>query len=743
MKILYFSWGEMTKIDCLEKLSQMADITLIEYPSDKMTQADDIIALLQKTYDASPFDYLFSFNFFPWIAQFSYFYKVPYISYVYDSPHHFMYNEWAFNPYSYFFLFDSVQVEVFRQMGLLHVYYLPLPINKERMEALSSTPISYHDDISFMGKLYTDPSEFYTTLKGISPATQTRLDTYMDRQLKEPGVEIIEQALDSKTLDELCNRISIELDSDFHITKEHTIRNSLYRNCTARERTGLVKEIGKHFPISLYTYSNTDVFEEISNITLKGKLDYMTTMPQTFRNSKINLNFTLRTIKSGIPLRCIDVLGAGGFLITNYQKDLEKHFENKKDLVWYHSPDELIELIGYYLTHDEEREEIAANGQKKVLSLFSYEQMLTTIFETVNKNPVVEHTKKEIPISICLIGKNEEKHVDSCLKPWFDLGFEIIVADTGSTDRTMDLARKYTNNVFYHPWANHFAEARNHATKWARNPYILAIDFDEYLIDIHLEELLKVCNSTGIGMLSRRNPNPNGMGDQIMIEQVARLFDKDVCHYKGRIHEQVFHKDGSVCNYYPIPVTLNHQGYAVTEDTQEKALRNLKLLLVDLAECGEDPYTYFQIGQSYRILNDLDHALEYYDMALSMEVEPELEYVQTLVEAYGYCLLEKGDIEAALQLENIYAEFSKRADFVFLMGLIYMNATLFDKAIEQFEKATTIKNCATIGTNSFLAWYNAGVICEVCGLTAESMECYQKCGDYEPALERLKKGTTL
>ena len=133
--------------------------------------------------------------------------------------------------------------------------------------------------------------------------------------------------------------------------------------------------------------------------------------------------------------------------------------------------------------------------------------------------------------------------------------------------------------------------------------------------------------------------------------------------------------------------------------------------------------------------------MEYFHLALSMEVDPNLEYVQSLVEAYGFCLLEKKDLETALQLENIYEEFSKRADFVFLMGLIYMNAAHFDEAITQFEKATTIKKCATVGTNSFLAWYNAGVICEVRGETKKAYHYYQKCGDYAPAVNRRNQLT--
>lgn len=375
-------------------------------------------------------------------------------------------------------------------------------------------------------------------------------------------------------------------------------------------------------------------------------------------------------------------------------------------------------------------------GLSQVYDLEQTTELTPFVLETVAQNPVKDYATNSLPISICLIGKNEEKHVDACLKPWHDLGFEIIVADTGSTDRTMELSRKYTNCVFYHPWTNHFADARNSSASWARNPYIIVVDFDEYLTEIDTDKLKNALNPSGIGVYCIHNPNPNNMDEQVMLERVGRLYHKDRSHYQGRIHEQIHPLDGSPATYYQIPITLNHVGYSKPETTKEKATRNLNLLLLDLEEYGPDPYTYFQIGQSYRILKDIDKALEYYDLGLSMEVEPELDYVQTMVESYGYCLLEKGDIESALLLENIYDTFCVSSDFVFLMGLIYMNAGCFDEAIAQFEKATTIKKYATVGTNSFLAWYNAGVICEVRGQTQKAYHYYQNCGDYAPAIAR-------
>ena len=107
-----------------------------------------------------------------------------------------------------------------------------------------------------------------------------------------------------------------------------------------------------------------------------------------------------------------------------------------------------------------------------------------------------------------------------------------------------------------------------------------------------------------------------------------------------------------------------------------------------------------------------------------------------MVEAYGYCLLDLKEYEAALSFENIYDAFAVNADFVFLMGLIYMNNAMFDDAIAQFQKATEFATCTVDGANSYRAFYNIGVIYECTGRTKQALAAYEKCGNYAPALSR-------
>lgn len=110
-----------------------------------------------------------------------------------------------------------------------------------------------------------------------------------------------------------------------------------------------------------------------------------------------------------------------------------------------------------------------------------------------------------------------------------------------------------------------------------------------------------------------------------------------------------------------------------------------------------------------------------------------------MVETYGYSLLNQKRIQEMMFLENVYNEFAVSADYVFLMGLAYMNNGLFDKAIDEFNKAKLYKLCKIEGCNSYKADYNIGVIYECLGNKEKALENYKKCGRYDPALNGIKR----
>ena len=105
-------------------------------------------------------------------------------------------------------------------------------------------------------------------------------------------------------------------------------------------------------------------------------------MPYVFAISKINLNITLKSIQSGIPLRAMDIMGAGGFLLTNFQADFLDYFTPEEDFVYYNDTEDLLNKIEYYLSHDKERKEIAENGHRKVKENHSFEICFRKMLQT-------------------------------------------------------------------------------------------------------------------------------------------------------------------------------------------------------------------------------------------------------------------------------------------------------------------------------------------------------------------------
>ena len=351
-----------------------------------------------------------------------------------------------------------------------------------------------------------------------------------------------------------------------------------------------------------------------------------------------------------------------------------------------------------------------------------------------------------LPISVCIIAKNEEKHIEECLKRLIPYGFEIVVADTGSTDRTIELARKYTDKIYHFDWCSDFSAAKNYAMEKASHDWILSIDCDEYIESIDTASLAAIMKAqpTSVGRILIRNRFTES--GQINYEQVrvSRFVNRRYYHFEGAIHEQLMplllSEDGTAPGRYTYsaPITLLHVGYDGSEEEMfKKSMRNIALLEKELETQGADPYIYYQLGQSYRKLHDYEQAFRYYSLGLEMDVNPALDYVQTMVESYGYTLLDLKRNQDALNLLGVYDDFSVRADFVFLMGLIYMNNGLFDEAIQEFQKATTMEEFAVDGVNSYKADYNIGVIYECAGYLEEARAAYHKCGNYGPALDRL------
>lgn len=349
------------------------------------------------------------------------------------------------------------------------------------------------------------------------------------------------------------------------------------------------------------------------------------------------------------------------------------------------------------------------------------------------------------PISVCMIAKNEEKHIEKCLTAIKPYGFEIIVVDTGSTDRTKEIAAKYADKVLDFTWCNDFSAARNFSLEKASNDYVLILDCDEVVTRLDLDQLqeLMEAHPNDVGLIARDNHYTSNQMDTVYQDLVERLFNKKLYHYESPIHEQVTHKQKSMkYDSYSLPLLADHVGYMGSyEELKKKVERNNALLFQELEKDDQNPYLYFQIGQSYNLIYDYENSYQYYQKALAFDVNPEEEWVQMMIIAYANALLHTGRETEALQLEAVYDAFATTADFFCMMGQVYLANQQYIKAMMEFVKAIHCPIARENGTNSFIPTYNMGLINEMMGDIPAALTHYRNCGDFPMALAKIEELT--
>ena len=144
-----------------------------------------------------------------------------------------------------------------------------------------------------------------------------------------------------------------------------------------------------------------------------------------------------------------------------------------------------------------------------------------------------------LPISVCIIAKNEERYIEQCLQHLLPYEMEIVVVDTGSTDRTKEIAFRYTDKVYDFTWIDNFSAARNYAAGKASNNWILVIDCDEYLAEFDTRQI-RMCMqkyARNVGMMKIKNLHTQPNGElSFQIDEVPRLYNRNFFEYTFRIH---------------------------------------------------------------------------------------------------------------------------------------------------------------------------------------------------------------
>lgn len=343
-------------------------------------------------------------------------------------------------------------------------------------------------------------------------------------------------------------------------------------------------------------------------------------------------------------------------------------------------------------------------------------------------------------ISLCMIVKNEEKTIGKVLESVKEYVDEIIVVDTGSIDGTKDILGQYLDQIYEFDWCNDFAAARNYAIEQASNEWILTLDADEVVENCDMEEIRHIIKNEPkiVGRLKCINILNDKTGERKYIERVSRLFNKRYNRYEGIIHEQIVAKDRSKYTTKHIPLTVTHTGYTQEVlDRTNKTQRNIGLLKKALEESPFDNYLNYQLGKSYFLAKKYHESTQYFENSFVGSLNYKLEYVEDLVESYGYALINTQQFEKSMTIKQYESYYKRSADFKFLIGLIMMNNGFFEESISYFKSCLKLDEGNLEGVTSYLANYNIGVVLEGLGKMDEALNHYFKCGSYALAVNRI------
>lgn len=311
----------------------------------------------------------------------------------------------------------------------------------------------------------------------------------------------------------------------------------------------------------------------------------------------------------------------------------------------------------------------------------------------------------KFPVTVCIIAKNEERYIEECLKHLQKYGFEIIVTDTGSTDKTVEIAKKYADKVVEFEWINDFSAARNYCASFATNNWIIALDCDEYMMDmdlrllrIYMQKCTRMTGTIRLKNLSLNSDGTQGYGT----DDVIRMYNKNYYYFKNAIHEQLVNKDPSkeedLLQCFLMPCEVVHHGYALTrEEMIVKQKRNLDMILKELEKTPDDSYLNFQAGQSFSIIGVYDEAVMHYERGLSNHPGIDRIFVQVMIVSLAKTYHQLDRDEDALNLLEKYEKDVKTAKFMFAYAGVLLEMKQYLKSLMMYLRTVTCIDVDTLG----------------------------------------------
>ena len=364
--------------------------------------------------------FVFSINFFPYISDICEKLNVLYVCVSVDCPVAELYSVSIRNKHNRVFLFDRKQYEDIVCENPENIFHLPLSAyNTEKVTA----DLKY--DVTFIGSLYTEKNPFPEVISKVNSRVRGVCDGLLSAQELFGGLELIDQVMDARTPSDLLSdprfteqknmvtkpgktashgiahdikqafgpflppEISAPSDFIYDMAGIWAVDSCLGYELTVRDRLLLIASLSESLAdsgalVHLFTRSDVSGLKSLTDKTvIHGGVNTLTEMPDIFGSSKININTTMRAIRTGLPQRIWDIMGVGGFVLTDYRAELPEYLTVGKHLEAYESMDEACEKAAYYLAHEDERLEIAHEGYIEVCEKHTILNRVTTMISMI------------------------------------------------------------------------------------------------------------------------------------------------------------------------------------------------------------------------------------------------------------------------------------------------------------------------------------------------------------------------
>lgn len=387
MKILYV-YGKASTRDVV-KVMRKLKYTLEEY-SEKQENSvlnDEMIERLKKYIVTHKITHLMTISLIYNVAMAAYETGIKYISIIWDSPYIKLYTPFGRMENCWFSVFDKLDYKEFKETGISHIIYQPLSVCKSdvvKWDVKRRLNGKYTEDVAFVGSIY-DNNPYDLSMGGFPPEIHNYFSSiFEEAAFKWDGINRVY----GKTSKEMLRYMEL-INPDFKLDNPYDISDERYfetvfltRKIANIERTCVLNMLAEYFHVSFYTNSTED-HSQLVNVDVKPPVEVGEAASYVYAGTKINLNISIKGIEGGTPQRIMEIMGAGGFMLTNYCVETLELFEENKEIVTFKTPEELVEKTAYYLEHDKEREQIAEAGRRKVLQCYTYEKKLKQLMDWV------------------------------------------------------------------------------------------------------------------------------------------------------------------------------------------------------------------------------------------------------------------------------------------------------------------------------------------------------------------------